>query len=91
MVTILAPKFTNKWLAKLLYKSKEENQIPIYLDEMGTSVWLAINGIDDTKTICDELLRSNRIEQVHERVVKFLSGLYFNKHITFKQIEKNWD
>jgi hypothetical protein len=89
LVTILIPKFKNEKFARFFIPSRKSIYISIHLDELGSGVWLAIDGKIDTANICRLMIEKfgDKIQPVEERVVKFLSGLYNNKHITFKQIE----
>jgi hypothetical protein len=89
LITILVPKFKNEKFANFFIPSRRSKFISIHLDELGSSVWLEIDGEKDVAKICKELSAKlgDKIHPAQERVVKFLSGLYHNKHITFKQIE----
>ncbi|HNS31289.1 MAG TPA: PqqD family protein [Tenuifilaceae bacterium] len=88
-VTILVPKFKNERFSRFFIPANRSKFISIFLDELGTAVWLAMDGVKSVGTICKELSESlgEKIYPAEERVVKFLSGLYHNKHITFRQIE----
>lgn len=88
-VTILVPKFKNERFSRFFIPANRSKFISIFLDELGTAVWLAMDGTKNVGTICKELSESlgEKIYPAEERVVKFLSGLYHNKHITFRQIE----
>jgi len=90
-ITILVPKFKNKRFANFIIPVRRSKHISIQLDELGSSVWLAMDGKKDVTKICKELstMLGEKIHPAEERVVKFLSGLYHNKHISFKQLEKN--
>ncbi len=89
-ITILVPKFKNERFASLFIPARRSKYISIHLDELGSAVWLAIDGKKDVSTICKELsaIIGEKIHPAEERVVKFLSGLYHNKHITFKQLDR---
>ncbi|MFP4557590.1 MAG: PqqD family protein [Bacteroidales bacterium] len=87
-VTILVPKFKNEKFARFFIPSSKSIYISIHLDELGSATWLAMDGNKNTDTICKELSQKfgDKIHPAQERVVKFLSGLYHNKQITFKQL-----
>ena len=91
LVTILIPKFKNEKFARFFIPARKSIYISIHLDELGSSVWLAIDGSKSVESICGELIEKfgDKIHPAEERIVKFLTGLYHNKHITFKQIEVN--
>ena len=90
IVTILVPKFKNEKFARFFIPARKSIYISINLDELGSAVWLAMDGNKNTTAICNELTEAfgEKIHPAEERVVKFLSGLYHNKHITFKQLEE---
>lgn len=90
IVTILVPKFKNEKFARFFIPARKSIYISIHLDELGSAVWLAMDGNKNTTAICNELTEAfgEKIHPAEERVVKFLSGLYHNKHITFKQLEE---
>lgn len=89
-VTIIVPKFKNSRFARFAIPASKSMHYSIHLDELGSAVWIAMDGKKNTSEICNELtqLFGDKIHPVEERVVKFLSGLYHNKHISFKQIEE---
>lgn len=88
-VNILVPKIKNKKLARLIIPSSISKHFTIELDEIGSAVWLAIDGKNNISTICSLMIErfGARIQPVEERVIKFLSGLYHSKHISFKQMD----
>lgn len=87
-VTLLIPKFKNeKWAAFIL--GRRSCHIQIHLDGTGTKVWLEIDGLRNIRIICDNL-RANMGEdfsQVEQRVNKFMTRLYDERYITFRQLE----
>lgn len=88
LITILVPKFKNEKFARFFIPARKSIYISIHLDELGSAVWLAIDGIKRVETICSELTErlGDNIQPAEERIVKFFTGLYHNKHITFKQL-----
>jgi hypothetical protein len=89
-VTLLIPKFKNEKFARFIIPASKSIHISIELDELGSAVWLAMDGVNDTAKICRDMSQTfgEKIHPAEERIVKFLSGLYHNKHITFKQLEE---
>lgn len=89
LVTVLVPKFKSRWLSRLFRLNGKSKYFFIDLDELGSATWLAIDGTKTIREISIDL--SNRfgekINPAQERIVKFFTGLYHNKHITFKQLE----
>lgn len=88
LVTILVPRTKSAFMLRIMNRLKRSPNITIDLDEVGSAVWLAIDGKTQTKDICVKLEQKfgDKFTQAPERVVKFLSGLYHNKHITFKRL-----
>lgn len=88
-ITLLIPKFKSKWSRKWLIPANKSEYFKVHLDEMGSQVWLMINGERNTDEIC-ELLSSSLPD--HEspdnpmtlRVTEFLRRLYKNRFIVFK-------
>ncbi len=89
-VTVLIPKFKNKILVKYLEPSFKSKYFKLNLDKLGSAVWLLINGENKIKFISDELVArfGDEIQPVYERLPKFITMLYTNKLISFKEIEK---
>lgn len=89
-VVVLVPKFENKIyhlfsprLARLFYRIK--------LDELGSESWLAIDGLRNVGEICDYLKQNNskedeKIDEIEERLSKYMTMLYERRFISFKQI-----
>lgn len=89
LVTVLIPRFENKFWNKWLPKRLTQNAIKINLDEMGSAVWLQIDGHKKVEEICEKLDMQfgEKVRPTEDRVVKFMSQLFANKMITFKEIE----
>ena len=88
IVTIKIPKISNEKLAEKIIPKSRSKFSTLELDEIGSAVWLAIDGIVNTEQICRQMVETfgDKIQPVQERVVKFLNGLYSNKCISFKQL-----
>ena len=88
LVTINIPRFNSSFFQKMILK-KRSKFIYINLDKLGSQVWLEIDGKKDVFEICNILKEKlgEELTQAEERVTKFLSILYNNKHISFKEIE----
>lgn len=87
-VTILVPRFKSETMYRFLPKNRSRH-FYIHLDKPGTTVWLEIDGINDVRKICNILSGSEGEEfvQTEKRVLKFLSRLYEERYISFKQLE----
>jgi len=88
-VTILIPKFKNA-LFKSMIPKKKSPYIKIKLDELGSGVWIAIDGIKKVENIVTELSEQfgEKIHPAEERIIKYLSELYGHKFIGFKELQK---
>jgi len=88
-VTLLYPKFKNKGVSKYML-GKRSPHIHLKLDELGTETWLLMDGKKNVEKIALELSDKfgEKINPVHDRLGKFLSQLYNNKYISFKEIQK---
>ncbi|MFA4851377.1 MAG: PqqD family protein [Bacteroidales bacterium] len=89
LVTLLYPKFKNTKFNKFML-GRRSLYINMKLDEIGTASWLLIDGKKNVGQIADELNEKlgEKIQPVHDRLGKFLSLLYNNKYISFKEIQK---
>ena len=89
MATLLYPKFKNKNVSKYMLGNKTP-YIHMKLDEIGTASWLLIDGKKKVSQIANELSEKlgDKIHPVHDRLGKFLSQLYNNKYISFKELQK---
>ena len=88
-ITLIIPKFKSEWMRKWLIPPKRSKYFRVHLDEMGSKVWLMIDGRRDTGEICN-LLRDSPPEQLQHnsstelRVTEFLRQLYRNRFILFR-------
>jgi hypothetical protein len=87
-ITLLLPKFKNQTLRFLLIPRNHSQDIHIKLDVFGTSTWLLIDGKNSVENICTKMRQQfgENIEPAEERVTKFLTKLYDNRYITYKQL-----
>ena len=87
-ICVIVPKFRNKWLVKFLVPPRKSPHFRIRLDELGSAVWLCIDGKKNVGEICN-ILHENLGEKIHpveERVTNFLSQLYKQGFITFAEL-----
>lgn len=89
LVTVLMPKFQNKITIKLFEPKLKSPHIKIKLDELGSAVWLAIDGKKNVGVIAGELVAAlgDKIQPVEERLPKFLTQLYEQRLITFEELK----
>jgi hypothetical protein len=88
LITILIPRFKGKFMNKYIVREKAR-YIYLKLDELGSATWKAVDGKKNVGQICGELKETlgDKLDHAEERITKFLSILYNNRHITFKEIE----
>lgn len=90
LVNVLAPRFTSFITRKLLQPTAPSPHIILHLDELGSAVWLLCDGKNNVRTICSKLEKQfgQKIHPVNDRVTRFLSQLYQNNLIIFREIIK---
>jgi len=89
-VVIKVPKFTSRWIHSLFPVTKDLFY-KIRLDESGSSVWRNINGEMDILGISRKLNSGSGQDEpsrkdFEKRLVKFISLLYDQKYIGFRQL-----
>jgi hypothetical protein len=85
-VTIVVPKFRNHAFNHWFLGRRPKNFL-IHLDQFGTDTWLQIDGKKNAGEICSELAEKG-MDSPEERVTKFLTTLYEQRYITFREIEE---
>ena len=89
-VILLVQKFKNKELGKFMLGHRS-TYFRIRLDEMGSAVWTIIDGkssVADLISILKENWQATpeKANHIEERFASFMSQLYDNRYITFKEI-----
>jgi hypothetical protein len=92
-VDILMPRFKHPLLKRALQPKWKQEFIRIHLDEMGSAIWLQIDGIINVNEICIRIQAAypeklNPPEETEKRVTQFLSLLYQQRYITFLEITR---
>lgn len=85
-VYLLVPRFTNPWMKKIALKLGKTERVKIFLDEIGTRSWKLIDGRRTVRDI-GRLLEKDMgetVKPVYERLTEFMSILFRNKFILFK-------
>ena len=90
-VDILMPRFKSTVLKRALHSKRKEEHIRIHLDDLGSAIWLQIDGKMNVHELCTHLQsiypeKLNPPEETEERVSKFLSLLYQERYVTFREI-----
>lgn len=89
LVNVLIPKFTNPLAVKFLTPRLKAPDIKIKLDEIGSAVWLEMDGKKKVGIITKNMESKfgEKIKPVNERLTTFLTQLYMQKFISFKEID----
>ncbi len=88
LVTVIIPKFKNKVVVKLISPKLKSDHFKVKLDKFGSAVWLNING----KHKVDQIIKlvkkkfGDEIQEETERITKYISQLYSQGFITFKEL-----
>ncbi len=88
IVTVLIPRFKWSVVHNYMVKNGRDPNFRLDLDEIGSEVWVSIDGKRNVKEVGEKVKEKlgDRIEP-RERLVKFVSMMYHNKIITFKELE----
>lgn len=89
IVTILIKKFKSKIMQAFLPRNRT-NYIKIHLDELGSVVWLNIDGKKNVGEIIEtiSLNMGDKLPQTEQRVTTFLTQLFQQKFIGFRELKK---
>ncbi len=89
LVNVLIPKFTNPVVVKYLAPRLKAPNIKIKLDEIGSAIWIQFDGKKKVGTIVKNMESKfgEKIKPVNERLTTFLTQLYMQKFISFKEID----
>ena len=97
-VDILMPRFSHTLWKRALQPHWKQEIIRIHLDDLGSAIWLEINGTTTVSELCNNLqtVHPEKLQppdETEKRVTQFLSLLYQQRYITFNEInlEKNQD
>ncbi len=90
-VDILMPRFKHPVLKRALQPHWKQEFIRIHLDEIGSAIWLQIDGTIQVNEICSQLEATKKEKlnppaETVKRVTQFLSLLYQQRYITFREI-----
>jgi len=89
-VTLLMPKFINRFAKKYLTPLCKTPHTKLRLDVLGSSVWLTIDGQKTVAEITQEITQKFNAEtEITPRLTQFLTLLYEQKIITFREVESS--
>jgi len=92
-VDILMPRFKHPIWKRALQPHWKQEFIRIHLDEIGSAIWLQVNGTIKVIELCSKV-QTTHPEKLHppgeteKRVTQFLSLLYQQRYITFREITR---
>jgi hypothetical protein len=88
---ILVPKYTDPILGRFLQPRLRDKYIKADLDEIGTALWLFIDGKIKVHDLVWKMKDKfgEQIDPAYERVTLFLQQLHKNKFIYFKEFKKD--
>jgi hypothetical protein len=97
-VDILLPRFKHPLWKRMLQPHWKQEFIRIHLDEMGSAIWIQVDGTIKVNELCSRIQAAHPEklhppEETEKRVTQFLSLLYQQRYITFREItgEKKQD
>jgi hypothetical protein len=90
LVNILIPRFTSSFAVKYLLPKMRSPNLKIKLDEIGSETWMLLDGEKKVNDISGKLQEKfgEKIHPVNERLTTFLTQLYKQKFISFKEIKE---
>lgn len=88
LVTIIIPKFKNKFAVKYISPRLKSNRFKIKLDKFGSAVWVNMDGDRKVETIISRLKEKfgNELPEAEDRIIKFIYQLYSQGFISFKEL-----
>lgn len=90
LVTVLIPKFKNRFAVKFVIPYMQHKFFKVKLDEFGSAAWLLIDKRRNVGEIAAELVKQfgEKIQPVEERLTRFFTGIYEQRLITFLEIQQ---
>ena len=90
-IDILLPRFKSPYWKSMFYSPRKGEHIRIHLDQAGTAIWLLIDGQTPVREISEKLQlalpdKLQPAEETDKRVTQFLSLLYQQDYLTFREI-----
>lgn len=89
LVTVIVPKFRNKYAVKFISPKLKSDHFRIKLDKFGSAVWESINGKHKVEKIIIDIKNrfGDELIQEEERITKFIFQLYTQGFISFKELK----
>jgi len=88
LITVIVPKFKNKYAVKFLSPKLKSDHFKIKLDKFGSAVWEDINGKTKVEMIIKNVKNKfgDDLTNEEERITKFIFQLYTQGFISFKEL-----
>ncbi|MBN2071774.1 MAG: PqqD family protein [Candidatus Krumholzibacteriota bacterium] len=89
MITLLVPRFRNRFLKIMNDRSPHRRFVKMKLDEIGSCAWSSIDGKKNIRQI-GETLRENfgeQIEPCYDRLSMFMTKLEYEKYIRYINLD----
>lgn len=88
-ITLLKPKFKNKFLVKYFQSKMKKPNYKIKLDQFGSFVWNQCNGKNTVEQIGNLLKEKfqDDIEPVYDRLAIFIQSMASNEFIKYKNYD----
>jgi hypothetical protein len=79
-VSLVIPRFKAKWVQRMFINKAKSPTFKVKLDDMGSAIWLRIDGKRDITKIADDIkhletLNNHNMSQIEERTAQFLLSL----------------
>ena len=90
LVDVMVPRFNDRIFGRFLQPKLKDKYIYANLDEIGSQTWLLIDGKNKVYEIIEALDNhfGEKVQPVYDRLTMFLTQLYKNGFISFKELSK---
>ncbi len=88
-ISVIIPKFKNEKLNAFMVGRRSRHFL-IHFDLMGSKTWKLIDGKRNVEQICETLKTEagDDTDEIIERTTKFMSMLYEERYITFRELQQ---
>lgn len=88
LVTVIIPKFKNKYVVRYISPRLKSDHFQIKLDKFGSAVWVNMDGSRKVEKIIYKLKEKfgNELPEAEDRIIKFIFQLYSQGFISFKEL-----
>lgn len=88
LVTVIIPKFKNKYVVRYISPRLKSDHFQIKLDKFGSAVWVNMDGSRKVEKIIHKLKEKfgDEMPEAEDRIIKFIFQLYSQGFISFKEL-----